>query len=380
MEVVVTGMGLSTALGNRNQTWNRLLMGQSGIRVAQPFSELGARPLALIGNQPADLNTLLETTVEAALEDAQLTLPLPDCAVVIGSSRSHQGQWETWAKSMGKSPCLNQLPPWLDTLPHMPAVSVARSLQSTQPVLAPMAACATGLWAIARGYELIRSGYCQRAIVGAIETPITPLTLIGFQRMGALASTGAYPFDRQRQGLVLGEGSALFLLETLNLAEHRSVVPYGQILGFGLTADGYHVSAPDIGGQSAIIAVHHCLARSGLERDAIHYIHAHGTGTLLNDENEAQLIHHLFSNSVAISSTKGATGHTIGASGALGTAFCLLALRHQICPPSVGLTHSEFPLNFIKVGTELSRPLDQVLCFSFGFGGQNAVLALGRSP
>ncbi len=108
-----------------------------------------------------------------------------------------------------------------------------------------MAACATGLWAIAQAYQLIQSGQCQRVIAGAVEAPITPLTLTGFDRMGALARTGAYPFDRDREGLVLGEGGAVLVMESAALAESRGAQTYGRILGFGLTADGYHVSAPN---------------------------------------------------------------------------------------------------------------------------------------
>ncbi len=378
MEIVVTGIGLVSALGDRDQTWEAMLAGQTGIRVAHPFPELPPRPLAMVADQSADLNGLLKDAAIAALTDANLAPPLPDCGVVIGSSRSHQVQWETWGRMQhGQSEPVQPLP-WLETLPHMPAIAAARWLGATGMVLAPMAACATGLWAIARGYELIRSGQCQRVLAGAVETPITPLTIAGFDRMGALASTGAYPFDRQRQGLVLGEGAALLVLETAELARQRQIQPYGRLLGFGLTADGYHVSAPELGGGAAIAAVQHCLNRSRLQPEAIDYIHAHGTATPLNDRNEAQLIQHVFPDSVRVSSSKGAIGHTIGASGALGAAFCLLALRQQRCPPNVGLTDPEFPLNLVRVGTSPSL-LQHILCFSFGFGGQNAVLAMGTA-
>ncbi len=379
MEIVVTGIGLVSALGDRDQTWQAILDGQTGVSLAQPFTELPPRPLAMVADQPADLHGLLKDAAIAALTDAKLTPTLPDCGVVIGSSRSHQVQWEGWARRQrGESVTVEPLP-WLETLPHMPAIAAARWLGATGTVLAPMAACATGLWAIARGYELIRSGQCQQVLAGAVETPITPLTMAGFDRMGALASTGAYPFDRQRQGLVLGEGAALLVLETAELARQRHVQPYGRILGFGLTADGYHVSAPELGGGAAISAVQHCLRHSGLPPGAIDYIHAHGTATVLNDRNEAQLIQHLFPDSVQVSSSKGAIGHTIGASGSLGAAFCLLALRHQICPPCVGLTDPEFPVNLVRVGTSSQSPLHHTLCFSFGFGGQNAAIALATA-
>jgi len=264
----------------------------------------------------------------------------------------------------------------LDTLPHMGAIAAARQIGATGTVLAPMAACATGIWAIAQGYELIKTGQCDRAIAGAIEAPITPLTLAGFNQMGALAQTGAYPFDRHREGLVLGEGGAVFVLESAELALRRSARVYGQVLGAGLTADAYHPNTPEPNAKSAIAAVSSCLKRSSLSPKEINYIHAHGTATNLNDRTEAQLIRQMFSQGVPLSSTKGATGHTLGASGALGVAFCLMALEDQTLPPCVGLKEPEFELDLVTV----ARPaeIQNALCFSFGFGGQNAVLAVGK--
>ncbi len=387
MDVVVTGIGLLSTLGELQTSWRGLLQGRSGIRLCQPFSNLSPRPLALIDRTPSHLNVLIEQVVSAALQDASLSLPLPHCGVVIGSSRGYQGDWEQVAcqfydryQSNTKSPetVLNStfLHRWADSLPHMGAIATARQIGSTGPVLAPMAACATGLWAMAQAFELIQTGQCQQAIAGAAEAPITPLTLAGFQQMGALAKTGSYPFDRDREGLVLGEGAAVMVLESAAFAKHRGAPIYGRVLGFGMTADGYHVSAPAPNTKSAIAAVKQCLASSKLPPEAIDYLHAHGTGTILNDRNEANLIQTLFPAGPPISSTKGATGHTLGASGALGAAFCLLALKHQTLPPCVGLQQPAFDLTLIRA----SRPqmLKHVLCFSFGFGGQNAVMALGR--
>jgi 3-oxoacyl-[acyl-carrier-protein] synthase II len=166
------------------------------------------------------------------------------------------------------------------------------------------------------------------------------------------------------------------VLESADSAYRRGAKIYGRILGFGLTADGYHVSAPLPGSGSAIAAVKDCLDRSHIRANEIDYIHAHGTATLLNDQNEAHLIQSLFPASVPVSSTKGATGHSLGASGALGIAFCLMALKEQILPPNVGLKRSQFELNLVREAT--SAKLRYVMCFSFGFGGQNGAIALGN--
>jgi 3-oxoacyl-[acyl-carrier-protein] synthase II len=265
---------------------------------------------------------------------------------------------------------------WLETLPHQGAIATARQIGTRGTVLAPMAACATGIWAIAQAFELIQQGQCQRVIAGAIEAPITPLTLTGFQQMGALAATGCYPFDRHREGLVLGEGAAVLLLESAKLALSRGATIYGKILGFGLTCDATHVSAPSLDNHSASLAVKQCLERSQLATTEIDYIHAHGTSTKLNDAREASLIQYLFPDGVAVSSTKGATGHSLGASGAIGTAFCLMALKHQQLPPCVGLKESEFALDLVTAPRQTE--IRQLLCLSFGFGGQNAAIALEK--
>ncbi|MBD2294705.1 beta-ketoacyl-ACP synthase [Anabaena sphaerica FACHB-251] len=384
VRVFVTGIGLVSALGKSlEDSWQNLLALKTGIKLHQPFPELGIIPLGLIGQQPSDLSTLTQMVVNSALQDAELVAPLPDCAVVIGSSRSYQASWEKLARQMyGKdtNPELLNLETWLDTLPQMNAIAVARQIGASGTVLAPMAACCTGIWAISQAAMLIQTGQCQRAIAGAVEAPITPLSICGFQQMGALAKTGAYPFDVNREGLVLGEGGAVLILESAELIKQRQANPeniYGEILSFGLTADAFHGNQPEPEGKSAIAAINQCLERSDLTPADIDYIHAHGTATLLNDRIESKIIQYLFPPQVAISSTKGASGHTLGASGALGVAFSLMGLKHKILPPCVGLQQPEVDLNFVTTARECE--MQRVLCFSFGFGGQNTAIAISSS-
>lgn len=377
-EVVVTGIGLVSALGpDARSNWAKLLQGETAISLRQPFPELPVVPLAMIDKCPSTLQLLLDQAVNEALQDAHLQNQLPNCGVVIGSSRSHQALWEDVAAHYHQE---RQIPPgfdWLAMMPHMAAVTTAQCIGSTGPVLAPMAACATGLWALFQGSELIRRGACDRVIAGAVEAPITPLGLAGFQQMGALASQGCYPFDRQREGLVLGEGAAVVILESADSARQRNVPSYGRILGFGFSADGHHVSAPDPAQKSSHFALKACLQQAHLRFNEVDYIHAHGTSTKLNDAHEANLIQQVFSPELAISSSKGAVGHTLGASGSMSAIFCLLSLQQQILPPCVGLSDPAFSLNFVRQARP--KAVDVALCFSFGFGGQNAVLALGRS-
>ena len=371
MDVVVAGIGLLSCLGSLQQTWSEILAGKSGIELQKIF-DFPTYPLGLISNfKPAKTKDITEKLLLSTLADAELQIPLSQCGVVIGSSRGCQANWEELATTKQ-----NNIPNWLFTLPHQSAIAVAKSIQTTAPVLAPTAACATGIWSLARGYELIKTGRCDRVIAGAIEAPITPLTIAAFERMGALAKTGCYPFDRDREGLVLGEGGAMFVLETAELATRRQAKIYGKIQGFGLTCDAYHISAPQTTNGSAVKAIKQALNRSNLEPEKIDYIHAHGTSTILNDRHEAELIQHIFPKRVAVSSTKGATGHTLGASGAIGVALTLMALDRDHLPPCAGLKNLEFNLNIITQSRKAQ--IDRAMCFSFGFGGQNAVVALSR--
>ena len=373
VDVDVTGLGLWTALGTTAQTtWANLLAGKSAIALRQPFMSLPAAPLAMLDKRPADPENLLMTVVKAAIADAGLTPPLESCGVVVGSSRSYLSRWEAMAR--GELSCDG----WLSALPCNLSSQVARAIGSQGPVLAPMAACATGLWALFQGYLLLQTHQCKRVIVAAVDAPITPLTLAGFRRMRAMAKDGCYPFDCDRTGLVLGEGAAAVVLEdraaTDRLAGQRPTA-YGQLLGFGLSNDAYHISSSQRDGTLAV--AHQCLKRSGLHADDIDYIQTHGTGTQLNDVNEAYMIQQLFPNA-AVSSTKGATGHTLGAAGLIGTVFSLLSLKQQRLPPCVGLTQPEFDLNFVWSDSPCATAIEHVLCSSFGFGGQNAIVAISH--
>ena len=376
MDVVITGIGLSSCLGSLQTTWSSILEKKSGIESLQIFDQLPPYPLGLIDSQVSHISGLIRQILLDTLQDAGLQIPLHQTGVVIGSSRGCQAIWEQLATQIYYDQSSNLQNNWLSTLPQQPAIITGNYLRTTAPVLAPMAACATGMWALARGYELIKTGRCQRVIAGAVETPISPLTIAAFERMGALANTGCYPFDRSREGLVLGEGGAMFVLETAELAIGRQAKVYGRIKGFGLTCDAYHVSAPQAVNGSAARAIKQSLERSNLEAREINYIHAHGTSTILNDRHEAQLIRHIFPQRIAVSSSKGATGHTLGASGAINTALTLMAMKHSYLPPCVGLQDLEFDLDV--VAQPRKAEINYAMCFSFGFGGQNAVITLSK--
>ena len=381
--VVVTGIGMISAIAtDRENTWQQLLQGNSGIKFDQKLQ----LPIALIDsleNSPQLLISksrsqyLIEKAVLEAIADADLEVPLINCGVVIGSSRSHQRELELLLDNSDRSEIDDY---WWKCQPANLSAQIANLLQTQAPVLAPMAACATANWAIAQASELVRSGQCDLVIVGATDAAITPLTIAGFQKIGVLAQAGVHPFSDEREGFALGEGAAALVLESLQSVKRRGgslKKLYGRVLGWGITNDAYHATSPNPDNRSAAIAIKDCLARSQITAADVGYINVHGTATQMNDAREANLITDFFSNKTAISGTKGATGHMLGATGMIEAAFCLLALRDRILPPCVGLQTPAFDLNIIQQA-ERSPDLKYALNFSFGFGGQNAIVAFGQ--
>jgi len=372
--VVVTGIGMMTAIADdREHTWQQLLEGKSGIKFDHQLQLPVARINSLSDTHSSRSQYLLEKATLEAIADANLETPLSNCGVVIGSSRSNQRELELLLDSPEKLLIENQ---WWQSQPANLSAKVANLLQTQAPVLAPMAACATANWAIAQACELIRSGQCELAIAGATDAAITPLTIAGFQKINVLAKSGVYPFSQEREGFALGEGAAVLVLESLESAKQRGANIYGKILGWGITNDAYHATSPNPDNRMAAIALKDCLRRSQITADQVGYINVHGTATQLNDAREAGLIQQFLPN-IAVSATKGATGHTLGATGMIEAAFCLLALRDHLLPPCVGVQTPAFDLRIIQQ-TERSLDLQYALNFSFGFGGQNAIVAFGQ--
>ena len=375
MKIVVSGVGINSCLGGTQETWGKMSLGLSGIKLAQPFPCLPLLPVGLIDVAPSDIKTLTLSLVEQTLADARLVPPLVDTAVVVGSSRGCQGRWEVLAREYLENN--NFSFDWLDTFPCQPSQVTAQYIQCFASVFAPMAACATGLVAIAQGYELIKQGHCQRVIAGAVETPITPLTIVGFQQMKALAHKGCYPFAKEREGMVLGEGGAMLVLETEELALSRGAKIYGEILGWAMSCDGLGMTAPEVSARSAIEAIKRCLNHSNLGFKDIDHIQTHGTATTLNDAREAQIIAKLFPHLPKVNHTKGSVGHTLGGSSAIALALTLISLREQKLLANNHQYPPQYNLNWVKQ-TEAYN-FRNSLCFSFGFGGQNAVVALQKS-
>jgi 3-oxoacyl-[acyl-carrier-protein] synthase II len=249
-------------------------------------------------------------------------------------------------------------------------------------------ACATGNNAIGEATEIIRRGQADVMLAGATESAITPITMAGFNNMMALSrrndepERASRPFDRERDGFVAAEGAGILVLEELSHALDRGATIHGEILGYGHTSDAFHVTAPRENGEGAAEAIRLALADAGLPPSAIDYVNAHGTGTQLNDLAETNAIKTVFgaqAYEVSISSTKSVTGHMLGAGGAIEAIFAFHAIRDRRIPPTINLENPDpaCDLDFVPlVGRELA--VQHVMSNSFGFGGHNAVLVLGR--
>ena len=379
VKVVVTGISIHTCLGDTKSTWNGIHQGISGLKTLQPFASCCHLPLGLIAAQPSQPHQLTLQLIRALCLNSKIKIPGEDIGVVIGSSRGCQSQWEVLLQqrsSLNFEAKKISTPSWLQTLPYQPATITAGFLGASGLVFSPVNACATGLVAIAQGYELIKHKRCSQVVVGAVETPITPLTIAGFSNMKALAKQRCDPFGRQRDGFVLAEGGAMLLLETEKSALARQAKIYGEILGWGMNCDAEAMIAPEAKAKTAIKAIEKCLQVARLKPQQIDYIHAHGTATILNDQREAKIIAEIFPHFPKVSSTKGATGHTLGASGAIAMALNFLSLDKQILLPNIAFSPAEFELNFCQQSHNYS--LQNMLCFSFGFGGQNVIIAMGK--
>jgi len=247
-------------------------------------------------------------------------------------------------------------------------------------VTTPVVACAAGSQAVLDGLRQVQWGYADIAVVGGAEAAARRSAREGFAAARALSSSGyALPFDKDRDGFVMGEGAAILVLEAAEVAEARGAEPLAEILGAASTGDAYHVTAPHPRGEGAERAIRLALEDSGLQPSQVVYVNAHGTGTDLNDRTEGEVIARVFGDDQpAVSSIKATTGHCLGASGSIETAVVVEAMRRKELPPNIGLRHQdpEIPLKDIVVEARAWEPGPSITN-SFGFGGHNTVIAVG---
>jgi 3-oxoacyl-[acyl-carrier-protein] synthase II len=397
--VVITGIGAVTPVGlDRESTWSALLAGTSGIGPITQFDpgDLGTTIAAEVkGFDPA---TVLEGkrlrrsarftqfAVKAAREAvADSGLVVDDAnrgqiGVVINAAVAGFDTIEDATRALP-----NRLSPYFvaSSLTNMPACEVAIDLGVHGPVTASALACASGVYALVEARRLLLTGEADVVICGGTDAAITEVIFAGLSSMGALSKhTGdpagaSRPFDAERAGFVFGEGSVIMVLETAAHAAARGARTYAALAGGALTADAFHVSAPNPDGVYAASAIQRALTSAAMKPEQIDYISAHGTGTKANDRTETAAIRTAFgaaADRVAVSSPKSMTGHLIGAAGALGAMVAVLAIRDGVVPPTINLTtpDPECDLDYVP-NVARAIPVRAATANAFGFGGQNCV-------
>jgi 3-oxoacyl-[acyl-carrier-protein] synthase II len=257
------------------------------------------------------------------------------------------------------------------------------------PLGCPVTACAAGVQAIGDGMRLIRSGEAEVALVGGAEACVDPLALAGFNALKALSTRNdeplraSRPFDRERDGFVMGEGAGLMVIETLEHAEARGATPLAQVSGYGTSADAYHITAGPEDGSGATAAMRNALNMARLEPGDIGYVNAHATSTPVGDRAEIASLRNLFGDDVVkvpVSSTKSATGHLLGAAGGVESIFTTLAVINDILPPTLNLDNQDETMADLDLVPREARSqiLHHALCNGFGFGGVNASLLVSK--
>lgn len=269
-------------------------------------------------------------------------------------------------------------------MPNAAAASVSMRYGFQGPCEATVTACAAGTHSIGNALRLITSGRCDAVLCGGSESPLTPTSLAGFGNMTALSSSGrSMPFDERRDGFVIAEGAGILVLEDLERARARGATILGLVLGAASTADAHHITAPSPGGGGAVRCMELAIADAGLSAADIVHVNAHGTSTPLNDAAEAEALAKVFGTpGPIVTSTKGVTGHALGAAGALEAVATVLAIQHQLIPPTFGLERLDPEMPAIDVVMHEPRPWTPgpSLSNSFGFGGHNGSIVIAPPP
>lgn len=406
--VVVTGIGLITPTGkNKDENWDNIKNGRSGIGKITHFdasrhaSQIAGEVKNYDPNQYFDRKDIRKfdpfiqfalIAADEVVKDSGLDLNAIDkekAGVYIGSGIGGIQTIETNKEILlQKGP--DRISPFFlpACIANLAAGQVSIKFGFKGPNLAICTACATGTHAIGDSTRIIQRGEADIMIAGGAEYPITPLGVAGFTAMRALSThndqpeKASRPFDKNRDGFVIAEGSALLILESLEHAHNRGARIYAEVYGYGFTGDAYHMTAPDPDADGAYRAMKMALTDAQLKPEDIVYINAHGTSTELNDKLETHAIKRLFgahAYKLAISSTKSMTGHMLGATGSAEAAFTIMAMANSFIPPTINYEtpDEECDLNYTP-NQGVSREIPYALSNSFGFGGTNASLLLKK--
>jgi len=406
--IVVTGLGCISPLGNNvPDTWSSLLAGKSGAGPITRFDATkyktrfaaevkGFDPIAFLGTRDARkfdrYAQLAMVAAQEALTQSGLTIDDSNrdrVGILIGTGI---GGISTFMENVDalreRGP--ERVSPFL--VPMMIADSAAGLLAirtgARGPNMAIASACATGTNVIGEALEMIRRGAADVMLAGSSEAAIVELTIAGLNVMTALSTRNdapekaSRPFDKNRDGFLMGEGAGMIVLESLEHAQKRGAKILCELKGYGTSDDAYHISAPDVNGAGAAISMKHAIEDAGLKTTDIDYINAHGTSTVLNDKSETAAIKTVFGEhayKVPVSSTKSMTGHLLGASGSVEAVICVKVLQENILPPTINYEtpDPDCDLDYVPNRARPAKP-KHVMSNSFGFGGHNATLIMSR--
>jgi 3-oxoacyl-[acyl-carrier-protein] synthase II len=313
-----------------------------------------------------------------ALREAMMQVPqFEPQLTVIGTTSGGMSYGEQYFRSLCRSGNLRHAPTWIANYPTQKAIIDAQEevLGVSVPCQVIANACASGTNAIGHAFECVRSGRYQRVLAGGYDA-LSELVFTGFDSLQASTPEKCRPFDRNRAGMVLGEGAAILALENLELARKRGAPVLAEIVGYGISTDNFHITQPDPSGVGPRQAMERALQSAQISADEVDYINAQGTATVFNDAAEGKAISQLF-NGVPVSSTKSMMGHSLGAAGAVEAVISLLALRHRFLPPNINFDALDDGLDLNVVANESrSAVVRMALSNSFGFGGTNASILM----
>ncbi|MFN5857717.1 MAG: beta-ketoacyl-ACP synthase II [Pseudanabaenaceae cyanobacterium] len=406
--VVVTGLGAITPIGNTvAEYWQGLVAGKNGIDTITNFDasrhdcRIAGEVKGFVPNDhlPAKeakrMDRFAQFGVVASLEalrDAKLEITAENAEQVgvvigtgIGGLKVLEDQHEV-LMLRGPDRCSPFMIPMM--IGNMAAGLTAIHTGAKGPNSCPVTACAAGSNAIGDAFRLIQRGFAKAMICGGAEAAVRPLSYAGFAAARAMStrnddpSHASRPFDRDRDGFVMGEGSGILILEDLNHALARGAKIYAEIVGYGSTCDAFHMTSPPPDGEGAVRSMTLALKDGGITPDMVHYINAHGTSTSANDSTETKAIKTVlgeYAYKVAVSSTKSMTGHLLGGSGGIEAVATMLAMQHNIAPPTINLENPDADCDLDYVPNQ-SRPMtiDVAASNSFGFGGHNVTLVFKR--
>ena len=402
--VVVTGMGAVTALGlNTESTWTGVVNGRNGVKAIEHFdaSAFSTRFSASLENfstegylEPRDAKRMdlfiqygmvagIQAMRDSGLEITEANQDRVGCNV--GAGIGGIGLIEKTSLLMNKSGPRKISPFFVPgSIINMVAGNLSIEFNLRGPNLAMVTACTTGTHSIGLGARLIAAGDADAMLVGGAEMGTTPAGLGGFAAARALSTrnddpaTASRPWDKDRDGFVLGDGAGVMLIESLESAQARGANIYAEVVGFGMSGDAYHMTSPPEDGRGAALSMRNALTSAGMNADAVDYINAHGTSTPAGDVAETLAIKSVFgdhAHNVAVSSTKSMIGHLLGAAGAVEAIFSTLAIRDGVAPPTINLTNPDdgCDLNYVP-GVAQERDISVAMSNSFGFGGTNGTL------